>query len=52
MTRVLVTDAVSELFVVPARVRVAAYTNLSPMLGQLDGSVSDAMSQMRTFDNN
>ena len=43
MTRVLVIDVMSELPVPPARVRVAAYTNLSPMFEQIAGSVRDTI---------
>jgi hypothetical protein len=49
MTRVLVTNAVSELRVPPARVRVADYTNLPPMFEPLDGLVSDTKSHVRTL---
>jgi hypothetical protein len=49
MTRVLVIDVESELPVPPARVRVRAYTNLSLMFEQVDGSVGDAMCHMRTL---
>jgi hypothetical protein len=52
MTRVLVTDEMSELPVPPARVRAAAYTNLPPMFEPLDGLVSDPKSHVRTFDTN